>query len=252
MKNLAYVVNRVQLDLQDFTTHNVPAILQHIIHAYKNELKFTASKSVKVAYLTLSDVHSAAFPKDYEYYTKIAISCGNKYITLSRNQGIPLQRLVNDCGQPRLEDAVCCGDNVDMALYTDGFFYVPHWRDGQYVGEFYSMGGGYNEAGYFREDFEMRQFQFANVPRGTVVLEYVADEDTSINTMIPFSAVEPLRQYAHWQMVEYKRSTPLYEKQRAQDRYMYAREMYRAIVWAFTAQDYLDVCYETSRSGPKR
>jgi len=252
MKNLNYVVNLVQMDTRDFSSHNVPFITQYCVHAYKSELRFKANKSVKVAYLQMNDVLNAPMPKDYEYYVKVAINFGGQYITLTRNNDIALQRKVDDCGLPKLQDITLNERLLDPFLYSYGYYYAPHYRNGQYVGEMYSMGGGYNEAGYFREDWELRQFQFYNVASKEVVVEYVADEEANGNTMIPFSAVEPIRQYALWQMVEHDRRVPIYEKQRAQDRYRFALANYENIVWTWTAEDYLDACYATTKSGPKR
>lgn len=252
MKTINYVVNLVQMDMRDFSSHNVPFITQYCIHAYKSELRFNTDKSVKVAYLVMSDVLNAPMPKDYEYYTKVAINFGGQYITLTRNQNIPLQRKSDDCGLPKLESVIVDDRLLDPFLFSYGYYYAPHYRNGQYVGEMYSMGGGFNEAGYFREDYEMRQFQFYNVPRNEVVLEYVADVGCNGDTLIPFAAVEPLRQYALWQMVEHDRRVPLYEKQRAQDRYRFAMANYEFINWMWTKEDYLDACYSTTKSGPKR
>lgn len=252
MKNLNYVVNLVQMDMRDFSSHNVPFILQYCIHAYKNELRFKTDKSVDIAYLRLNDVNNAPMPKDYEYYTKVAINFGGQYITLTRNNQIPLQRAVDDCGQPKLEDVILNEKVLDPFLYSYGYYYAPHYRNGQYVGEMYSMGGGYNEAGYFREDHSLRQFQFYNVPTKDVVLEYVSDKITNGSTMIPFSAVEPIRQYALWQMAEHDRRLPLYEKQRAQDRFRFAMANYEHIVYTPTIDDYFDNAWAGTKSSPKR
>lgn len=252
MKTINYVVNLVQMDTRDFSSHNVPFILQYCIHAYKSELRFHTDKSVKVAYLTMSDVLNAPMPKDYEYYTKVAINFGGQYITLTRNNNIPLQRKTDECGLPKIEDTIVNERLLDPFLFSYGYYYAPHYRNGQYVGEMYSMGGGYNEAGYFREDWDLRQIQFYNVPRKEVVLEYVADVGCNGDTLIPFSAVEPIRQYALWQMVEHDRRVPVYDRQRAQDRFRYAMANYEFINWTWTMDDYLDACYATTKSGPKR
>ena len=250
MKNLNYVVRLVQLDLQSYSTHLVPRILQYCIDAYKQELKFKTSKSVKVAYLAMNDVNNAAWPNDYEYYTKVAINWCGRLVTLSLNNNIPLQRKYDDCGIATLDQVVanpdCCNN------YDYGYFYSPHYRNGQYVGEMYSMGGGFNEAGYFREDAELRQFQFYNVPRTEVVLEYVADEDTTGATMIPLHIVEAIRRYAHWKMVEYDKSIPLALKQRAQDQFRFAMTELKYLTWAWTASDFMDACWAGMKSAPKR
>ena len=242
----------VQADTRSFSSHDVPFILQYCIYAYKQHLRFKTDKSVSVAYLQLSDVKNAPMPSDYEYFTKMAINLGGTFITLTRNQNLPLIRKYDECGAPKVEEMIIDPNKVDVSLFPYGYYYAPHFRAGQYVGEMYSAGGGENEAGYFREDWELRQFQFAGVPRTEILLEYVADTETSGSTMIPYSAVEPIRQYALWQMMEHDRRVPMAERQRAQDRFKLAMAEYGFIAWAWTAQEYMDLCWSTTKSGVKR
>ena len=251
MKNLNYVVAMVQLDLQDYTTHNQSRILQYAIHCYKNALMYKTNKAIKVAYLTPNAVLNAPYPKDYEYYTKVAINIGSQLVTLTRNNDIPYSRKY-DCGVAQKEQAVDLEAELDPFVYSFGYYYAPHYRNGQYVGEMYSMGGGFNEAGYFREDDEMRQFQFYNVPRSQIILEYVADVNADGSLLITNMDVEPIRSYIHWQLIEHDRKVPQYDKERKLG--LHHNAMANRIAQEFTPviSDYLDNSYSSSKSGPKR
>ena len=116
----------------------------------------------------------------------------------------------------------------------------------------YSVGGGFNELGYFRLDHEMKQFQFYNIPSSEIVLEYVADEDTSGATLIYGKDVEVLRAYMHWQMVNYDRKVQGGEKMRLMGLYNAAFGERVFIEFAPNMSDYLDTSYSASLSGPKR
>lgn len=251
MKNLNYVGSLVQLDLQDFTTHNLTRIMQYCIDCYKHVLNYKTDKSVEVAYLQLNDANNAPFPKDYEYYTKVAINFGNQLVTLSLNDDIPLVRKY-DCGVEQKEDFDLSVVTPETYMYTFGFLYAPHYRNGMYVGEMYSYGGGFNEYGYFRVDHGMKQFQFYNVPRKEIVLEYVADKDANGNTIIQYGDVSTIRAYVHWKLTEFDRTVPLYEKERKQGLFMAALQERVETVYTPAISDYLDSTYRNYKSTPKR
>lgn len=252
MKNINYVVNLVQLDLQDYTTHNVSRIRQYCIHCVKNALRYKVDKSVDVAYLTPNAAGNAPFPKDYEYYTKVAVNVGGQLVTLTMNRDIPLVRKYDEC-QNELPPNFTGGDlSLDPFLYAYGYYYAPHYRNGMYVGEMYSMGGGYNEMGYFRVDHQLRQFQFYNVPTTEIVLEYVADKETSGSTLIPNKDVEVIRAYTHWQLAEYDKTIPGHEKTRKLGLFNAAMDKREDIEFIASISDYLDNAYAGSKSGPKR
>jgi len=251
MKNLNYVGSLVQLDLQDFTTHNLTRIMQYCIDCYKHVLRYKTDKAVKVAYLQLNDVNNAPFPKDYEYYTKVAMNFGNQLVTLSMNNDIPLLRNY-DCGIEKREDFDPLIVTPETYTYTFGFLYAPHYRNGMYVGEMYSYGGGFNEFGYFRVDHQLKQFQFYNVPRKEVVLEYVADVDVCGDTLIYYSDVNTIRSYVHWKLTEYDKKTPIYDKERKLGLFNAALMERTEIEYIPAITDYLDATYKNYKSSPKR
>lgn len=240
------------MDLQDYSTHNLARMSQYAIQFYKEKLGFKTDKSIEVAYLTMNEVNNAPMPADYEYYTKVGINIGGQLYTLSVNNDMVLNRK-EECGEIVGDATGPLTLSTEYPLtYEYGYLWGGHYRAGQYVGEFYSMGGGFNELGYFREDWKRRQFQFYNVPRVEVILEYVADKDATINSLIPFSAVDACIQYIHCQLLTYDRSIPMNEKQFAQNRFNKAFAEYTYIANAPTIQDYLDESWSSSISSPKR
>jgi len=251
MKNLNYVGSLVQLDLQDYTTHNLTRIMQYCIDCYKHVLRYKTDKSVEVAYLQMNDANNAPFPKDYEYYTKVAVNIGNQLVTLSMNNDIPLVRDYN-CGVEQRENFDPFAVTPETYQYTFGFLYAPHYRNGMFVGEMYSYGGGFNEVGYFRVDHALKQFQFYNVPRKEIVLEYVADKDVNGNTLIYYSDVNTIRAYVHWKLSEFDRLVPLYDKERKMGLFQAAMQERVEIEYIPAISDYLDSTYRNYKSSVKR
>lgn len=251
MKNLNYVASLVQMDRGESSTHNRMKILQYCIDCYKEELRYKADTTVNVAYLTPNAVLNAPWPSDYEYYTKVAINTGRGYVTLSLNNDIPLIRK-HDCGTEEFDTTTVDICNLDPGIFTGQWMIAPHFRAGQYVGEMYAQGGGFNKAGYFRVDKERKQFQFSNIPRTEIVLEYVADGKTNGNTLINYMDVKPIRAYVKWMLVENDRKAPLGEKSRLHDLFHAAMvdRIYQEN--APTVVDFMDASYQTIQSGVKR
>ncbi len=253
MKPLSYVVSLVQLDLQDYTTHNYSRLGQWAIHWMRHIANLQTNPTIEVAYLQLNSVKNAPYPPNYERWVKMGVVIGGQLVTLSVNKRMILNRQY-ECGTEVAAESVRGYDIsvIDPTLYGFGYFFAPHYRNGQFVGEMYGVGGGFNSAGYFREDYQMRQFQFQNVPGSEVIMEYLADSSINLQTMIYASDVEPLRQYLHWQLVENDRKAPDSEKVRKLGLYNAAAVNHRYQKLSFTMDEYLDMCYSTTQSSPRR
>lgn len=251
MKNLNYVASLVQLDLDDYTTHKRVKIIQYAIDCYKYQLRYKTNSNIAVAYLQPNEVLNAPWPKDYEYYTKMAINVGGTLITLTLNDNIQLVRKF-DCGVETIEEAQLTAEQVGLTGFGGGYWFAPHWRSGQYVGEMYSMGGGFNELGYFRVDHKNKQFQFANIPQAEIVLEYVADEETNGNTLIQAMDVDPIRKYIHWQLKEHSVKVSPGEKDRSMGLFHASMKERVFLEYGATITDYLDQHYKGIQSSVKR
>lgn len=253
MKNLNYVASLVQMDRSESSTHNRMKILQYCIDCYKEELRYKTDTSVSVAYLHPNAVLNAPFPADYEYYTKVAIYTSRGYITLSLNEDIPLIRKHN-CGTEEFDTPSPSLDlcNIDPSIFTGEWLIAPHFRAGQWVGEMYAQGGGFNKAGYFRIDKQMRQFQFSNIPRTEIVLEYVSDSKTNGNTLINYMDVKPIREYVKWRLLENDRKASMGEKDRLHGLFNAAMEKRIHQEYGPTVVDFMDTSYRGIQSGVKR
>lgn len=254
-KNIDYVIQGCLTDIGDFSTTRYTQFLHWGLEAYR-ELNLYDYPSIKVAYLQLNENFTVNLPDDYVYYTSVGVCVGGTVITLGLVDNLCLPRREDECGEPLsvLQMSVSGEDTTFLdgttgIFYPDaGFnwFYSPHFRGGQYVGEQFGVGGGFALA-YYRVDLEKRQIAFSSsLPANEVVLEY---KSTGINmdgsATIPVQAVQVLKQYIHWCRIRYDNRTPQSAKMNAYDLYQDYITKFRALELSFTMDEYLDAAYST-------
>jgi hypothetical protein len=202
----------------------------------------------------MNDVLQVDLPVDYEYYTKIGVVINGQIWTLTRNNDIALQRKRDDCGNEELTTSQGCVENLVSQNTAAGFYYAPAFRNGQYVGEKYSMGGGLNELGFYRIDVERNRIQFASVmPKTQIVMEYKSNGvEKSGSTVIPSAAIAPIRAGIHWQLAEFDKTVGAGEKERLRQMYYNEVEKLKFFSYSFTMDEYLDATYHHIYSSVKR
>ena len=253
-KNLDYVVALVQNDLRDYGTASYVRYLQFAINGYR-ELNLAAMPNIKVEYIELDDNYMLELPKDFIDYTAIAVVVQNRLVTLTLNNRIPLARKKDECGE-LIVQSVTSGSEDSVAgispLY--GYYFPSHFRNGQYVGEAFSMGGGFNSRGYYRLDYDNNRIQFSNVvPNKEIVLEYKADVDGLDGaSVLPLDLCPVLQGYVHYMLRFHDKRESGGRTAEAYNEYMRQFRMYRRRKFAFTIEEFLDSKYRTIKSTPKR
>lgn len=192
-------------DLQDRSMKNYNRNLTNVIQGYY-KLRYLADTSVDVAYLTPNSLGIAQLPPDFWKESKIGINIGGVLVTLSRNYN-----LANNPPNPKA--TIPCPDSIDevLTLYNNGanltdcwggygYWFASHYRNGQFVGEMYGLGGGLNAVGYYHINETTRTIAFSNVPFATdILMEYIGLGDASQKTVVDIPGVDVCRMYAHWQ-----------------------------------------------------
>lgn len=246
MQTLAAVVNLVQMDLQDYTTAGKTRYGEYSLLGL-HKLNFKANPMVSVHYFTPNSALTAPLPPDFEFYTKVAIIiCGIPY-TLTYNDKIPIPKMTCGVELPY----ILCNSNIGIDdLGNTGFSWVSHYRAGQYVGEYYSLGGGWNSLGYFRIDYKNNQIVMQGIPQAEFMMEYVSNGSDGEATLIENKALYPLRNYVHWQLKEHS-NVSLGEKIRAEENYLKEYQDYKKIAQAITIDEFVDKMYAGFSSGLK-
>jgi hypothetical protein len=250
--NMDYIVKRVLMDLDDDSMRNYKKFLQWVIDGYTTLNLFTM-QNVKVAYLPVNSNNTVNLPVDYMDYTKIGFESNGKIVTFGHNEDLILPREKDDCGNIVNDNTGGC-DSDDAILPNYGYFFAPHFRNGQYVGELYAGAGGGNSDGEYRIDLEKRQIAFnSDIAASVVILEYKsAGVSGDGSTFVPRQCVPALIAFVKWQRKENNDKESLGAKDRVFRLYDMEYEKLRDIEFSFTIEEYLASRRSTYSSIPKR
>jgi hypothetical protein len=250
--NLDYVVNHVLMDLDDSSMRMYKKFLQYAINGFTDLNLFTL-QNVKVAYLPISEQKTVNLPVDYIEYTKIGFNEGGKMGVFGANEDLLLPRRTDDCGNEINDNTGDC--SIDEIVFPNyGYYFAPHYRNGQYVGELYAGLGGGNPNGSYRIDQDRRQIAFSSdVGVDEIILEYKSSGvagDGSTN--VPRQCVPALVAYVHWQRRRYNDKVALGVKETLKQEYYTEFEKLRDLEFSFTAEEYFASRRSTYSSIPKR
>lgn len=243
--NIDYVVKQCLADIQDYSTTQYQRFLQFANLGFI-DLNLFVLENIKVAYLPVNPNKTVNLPDDYIYYTKVGIEVNGKIWTLTLNDSQLMPRKTDDCGEtipPSVE--ITSQDPANNRLPDYGYYFASHYRNGQYVGEMFGLGGGFN-TGYFRIDVEKRQITMnSEVPVDEIILEYKSTGISADGTdIIPRQAVQALRAYIHWQRIENNEKIAESKKARKQELYYIEYEKLQLLEGSFTIDEYLDSTYK--------
>lgn len=187
--------------IEDFSAARLRHFEKMIIRAVE-QLSIFSLNTVEVIYLTVGSNSTISLPNDYVKYTKIGVvdSFGTLW-TLTLNENI-LRVPVLDCGLD-LTTAL----RSQVRLPDNGYFYAPHFYNGNYVDTLYSVGGGFN-VGYYSIDRQGGYLVISGLPEGTsVVMEYRSTGvRTDGKTIIPVEAKQAVYDWVTWQEARFRKN----------------------------------------------
>lgn len=254
-KPIAYVVHSVAADLGETSTKYYQKYLKWAFDCYR-ELNLFILPCIKTVVLTVNDNLTVDLPDDYVNYTAIGVKIGRHLYLLGRDDKL-LFNQAEDCEVP-IDQVVAKPDHF-AGLFPYYYFFGGAFRNGQYVGEQYALGGGWSRKGYYRINESERKIQFGSmVPKTEVILEYKStgvDCDGSVE--IPYEAISAMTSFIHWQRIEHDESLKglrTYPSQ-VQQKYGLWKSEFKKLkhyTLMFTVQEYLDSKYRTLRQTPKR
>lgn len=246
--SLNYIVNLVLMDINENTSVKRKKALQYAILGL-TRLNLYTLDTVRTAYLRQNDNFTVDVPNDYIDYTKVGVIIDGQLITLSLNPDIPFPDKNKCAPVENPEDAgVFSLFGNDFYFPDFGYSYLDYYRNGQYIGEQYGLGGGLGLF-EFRYNEEDRQIAFSERANdGEIILEY---KSSGINkdgsSIISREAVEPLRRWVHWQLDEYNDKIAQSAKTRRERLFLEAEADLRHLTFMFTLDEYLDNKYSVSK-----
>jgi hypothetical protein len=257
---LNYVVNMVLMNRDDNSMRHYKKILQYAINGF-TKLNLHSIETIRVAYLPINqNTKQADLPADYLFYTKIGYNKGGVSHTLSLNEDLMFVRKTDDCGGGVNDNLSSCSEEGSggvlgfASLPYSGYYYLPHYRNGQFVAELYGGRGSQNNAGYYRVDRQRGKIVFnSEIALDEVLLEY---KSSGVNadgeTVVSREYVPTLVAFVHWQLKEYKDKVSPREKDRLRQRYIDEEKMVRRLELGFTVEEYLDIARDSLKQTPKR
>lgn len=249
MKPLSYVVSMVQVDREDFSPSSLLKYGQYSINTYKDYVAFGISPTIEYLYATPNDIGVVNMPQDYEAYSKVGILLNGRVYTLTINRNMPFNRRWNDCGVELNDGEIITTDFINTQNWQYGVAFGGHYRAGNYVGEMYGIGGGFNRAGYFTEDWKLRRLQFANVPYAEVLIEYLSN-NVSTQTIIDDTAIDTIRWGVHHQLSLF--SSNQNDIERYGNMLTRAADLYRFRKTCPSVDEYFDELYRNTKTSPNR
>lgn len=276
---LDYIVRTVMGDRGETTTHNYQRYLQFAVLGIMN-LNMFKLDSVNVKYLPVNDNMTVDLPADYIEYNLIGIcDQSGRTITLGLDNSLCLPRKTDMCGnvlpssQQSTSPISSCSNSSSCSCsscqgeygFRYGYWFVPHFRGGQYVGERYGQGGGF-APGYFRIDKERHQIVLntrlcnaCNIDgSGPIILDEIVLEYKSTGVdpdgggMVPIQALLAMRAWVHLQIAQNDPKMAESKIKRRQDTYDLEFFKLSKLMNSFTKSELNDVFYRSTKLTPKR
>lgn len=242
LTTIDYVVAEMLNELEDYSTIQKQRLIGLVISALR-DIRLYHKSSTQVAYLTINEAGIIPYPHDYVDYINIGIPINGQLWDLTQDKKMLLDRATK-CGT---DSRVM---NEYFAVDQPVRFWSPIWQGNKFVPTYYGIGGGYNTA-YYKLDDEARQIQFdGRIPHGEVVLVYKST-GVSVNTVIPFEMIKPLKQIAHYNRVKFNMVIPMNHKQLLKKDMEESIMELRAFVQKFTISEYLDVLFRYKKQTGK-
>lgn len=223
METLDNVVREHLIEIGDNNLNRYARTLQYAISILR-ELNIDVSGVPAIFHLTVSDTDTVNLPHGYINYTRIALcDAGGNLHSLGINPNMCLNRSHDDCGNLKKETVV--NGNSGLVGLWDWTYFSDNFRNGEFMGRFFGVGGGNNANGYYRIDVDNGFIQLQQLPSGTasLVLECICDLSmVNGNFLVHPFIIETVKRGIFWRSVKYNRSISLGEKQLAEQGYTQA------------------------------
>ena len=243
---LTHIVNELMLEQGEGQTNKFARYYQLGVAGLRS-FNMDTTGAPKVVELTISDNDTADLPLDYLKYIRIGLCFNGQMYCLGRNNALCLDKPADVCGSPVAH--VSYRENYFGWGYSD---VTLHYRNGEFTGGLFGIGGDNNSLGYYRIDKQTNQIKFSQLScTSTVIMEYLSDintidEDFEVH---PF-CVEALKDWICWKLKQ-RSSKPLGEQQLANEDYKKSSRVMRARFASSTAEEWMACFHSGVKATPK-
>jgi len=223
---LDQVIREYLFEIGENTEAKYARFLQYGI-ATLRDLHLDVSGAVKTVMLDIdSTLGVANLPSDFIRHIKIGVVDVNGHFhTLAEDSSLVSPYEADDCGDLTTTQGTATG----VAGFISSEWNADNFRNGEFTGRMFGIGGGHNRYGYYKFDLAKGWIVFnANTSLSQVCLEYLGDMQTEAFDYIvsPF-ITDALKSGIYLRSIQRDRNMTLGEKQFATN--TYTKEKAKAI-----------------------
>lgn len=255
--SLDSIVRETMIDMGETNQNRYARIYNYAVGGLR-ELRMDVSGMPTTIEIELSNTDSVNLPNDFVSLIRVAVCDGSGNLrSLGLNENMCLPRSADSCGNP-----ITCssssiqnlGDVYNFGVYFNGIEgYADNWRNGECMGRMFGLGGGNNEIGSYRVDWERGTINFGHLISGatSIVLEYLSNM-SSVNgdyNIHPFM-VEALKSWIKWKAIEWKGNN-VSADQNAERKYYLAEKQCKRRFNNHDIQSWLQALRFSNKAAPK-
>jgi hypothetical protein len=203
------------------------------------ELNMNQSAILRTIEMPIKQNMTCDLPLDYLQYSRIGVLDANGCLkSLAQCDCMSFLQSYNNCGEPEVlrpytTSVISTTDgsvsdvttSSSVSSSSNGVAFNPYggnYRNGEFMGRMFGVGGGGSPYGEYRIDRENHILLVSNLMAGTysIVMEYYADIE-NINgdfDVHPF-IIEPLKAYIYWRSIQRDRNRSVSDKKQAKRDY---------------------------------
>lgn len=251
MYTLDQVVREYLIERGDTAMNSYKAALQCAIVILR-EMHYDVSGDPSFAFIEVTSLGTAPLPVDYVSYVAIGVAdAAGNFVPLGLNDSMLPPLTADDCGNPQRPVGSVPVVNEINGGYGYGNYY-GNYRNGEYMGGAFGIGGGNNIHGYYKVMEKNGYISLQNVTASHIVLVYIANPEKSTgNFLVHAFDVEPIKHGIYWRMLSFNTKVSGGEKERAEALYLRKKRHSKARHNPFRIDEIKQVLRQFNQATPK-
>lgn len=241
------IVREYLIENGDSSLHKYGRVLS-IAFSGLRDINMDVSGLPKEAVIEVNSNGTVSLPDDFVEYISIGVLTSNGNVGyLSHNGRMGLPRTYDDCGD--------IGVNAADSGSEEGISYRGNYfRNGEFTGRLFGLGGGGSKYGYFKMDYTNNfiAIQDLNDDFSEIYLEYLADIETMNGEHLvhPY-VVECLKSWIYWKDIQKNRFVGRGEKLDAKAEYKSEKKKSRKRFSKFNMREAAESMRKANKLAPR-
>ncbi len=206
------------------------------------------AQEVKTVQLSLTAWKAVQLPNDYVDFVALGVVVDNRIRVFTSDDRISLYR--TDSDHDGEIDALVTTEQPTIQDSVPFWFWNNRNANGEDVGQLYGLTVKDNGTGYYKINTERREIQFSPAVDGNtlIYLEYISDGvNPCEKTVVNVYAASLIRQFIHWQRLQYSKSANQAQIERARKEYYNEYSKVQSRLCKITVDDVLECARNSYR-----